>query len=84
MLLKGPSRQGFLSLHTLSQAVGNVLSIPLSIPLLKCPGYFRTGVDPDRKSLPSRLPDALALPWLLPQAGTGRLAQKKTQSPLAP
>lgn len=46
---------------------GNVLSIPS----LKCPGYFRTGVDPDRKSLLSRLPDALAHP----QSGTGSLAE---------
>lgn len=56
MLLPGPSTpsQGSLSLHTLCLAVGNMLSVPS----LKCPGYFRTGVDPDRKSLPPQLPAA--------------------------
>lgn len=41
MLLPGPSSpsQGSLSFHTLGQAVGN----RLSVPSLKCLGYFRTG-----------------------------------------
>lgn len=54
MLLPGPStpNQDSLSLHTLYLAVGNMLSVPS----LKCPGYFRTGVDSDRKSLPPQLP----------------------------
>lgn len=70
VLLPGPSTpsQGSLSLHTLSQAVGGMLSVPS----LNCPGYFRTGVDPDRKSLPPQLP--------APHGSTFRLALGALQS----
>lgn len=56
MLLPGPSTlsHGSLSLCTLSQAMGSMLSVPL----LTWPGYFRTGVDPDQKSLPPQPPAA--------------------------